>query len=262
MTELSTGLSVVKSTYQQNISQALRLVQDNFTTFNLFSAHGAFIAPKSDLQAQTVNLTTSLQTFVASQAFSKANVIITMARDTNPQQLASNGSLGTPDLMKCSSYDQYGLCGEWWWDNSTNIAYAVSNVAAPGKRYHDTLQTLFSNQWTTGAQLFAGAKACADYVAVKHGDSTPTFDTTTFAARCISNAQVCVYDQSCAINDRNCLYTGEYGGGNLCKPPGDFLTDGCPGNSDGAFMTYNVPAAYLGPVDLDGESNHIDCIRK
>ncbi|KAL9099425.1 MAG: hypothetical protein Q9163_005071 [Psora crenata] len=260
LTDLSEGLSIVKSTYQQNVSDALKLVQNNFTNFNIFTANGSFIAPKSDLHAQTVNLTMSLQTYVVSQALTQSNYIITMARDTNPQQLATNGSLGTPELMDCRSYDEYGLCGEWWWDSSTNIAYSVSDISEPGKKNHDMLAKVFAKRWTTPELLFRGAKTCADYVAGGHGPNTPTLDVTSFQPRCISNTQVCVYKPSCAINDRNCLYTQEYGGGPLCKAPRNFLDAGCDGNSAGAFMTFNVPAAYLGPLSFDYQFNHIVCI--
>ena len=258
--QLSEGLSMVKSTYQQNVSNALKMVQNDVLAFDAFARHGGFIAPKSDLQAQTINLTRNLQTYIVSQAFTAANVIITMARDTDPLALATNGSLGTSDLMNCTGYDQFGLCGEWWYDRVENNAYAVSDISRPGNRHHDVLEWLFTSGYTSGPDFFQGAKTCADFVAETGGSNTPTLDPATLAARCISNIQICVYDQSCPINDRDCLYTGEYGGGDLCRPPSDFLNKGCDGNGDGTFMTFNVPAAYLGPVSHDGEPMHIDCI--
>ena len=260
-TQLSEGLAIVKSTYQQNVSNALKMVQDDFVAFDAFARHGSFIAPKSDLQAQTINLTRSLQTFVVSRAFTAANVIITMAHDTDPLALATNGSLGTPNLMNCTAYDQFGLCGEWWYDPKENTAYAVSDIGRPGDSHHDVLEWLFTSGYTNGPDFFQGAKACAEYITKTGGPNTPVLDPTTMVARCISSSQICVYDQSCAINDHNCLYTGEYGGGNdLCKPPREFLTKGCDGNADGTFVTFNVPAAYLGPVSHDGDPAHIDCL--
>ena len=266
---ISAGLSIVKSTYQANITQALKLVQANFTTFNTFAQHGAFIAPKSDLQAQTLNLTTSLFTFIIAQALKDSNVNIVMARDTNPLSLATNGSLSStnPDLLGCNTMDSYSLCGEWWFDNTTNIAYGLSNIADPTKKYGDTISKLFKNGWTTGPDLFRNARDCADYVAAG-GSPTPSLDDQHMLPRCISNTQVCVFDQSCQMNDRDCLYTGEYGGkdpatkkdaNQLCMPPSKFLNDGCKGNGDGAFMDFNVPAAYLGPVLREANAGQIVC---
>ena len=218
--DLYDGLSKVKTSYQANVSEALALVQSNFTTFSLFAANGSFIAPRADLQAQTTNLTLALTTNAVASALTLSNTVITLARETDPNALAHNGTLGYSDLDNCNGYDQYGVCDEWWYDPATNAAYSLSNIKDPSRSHHDLLVEMFSSGWTTGADLFLGAKSCADYQAVLGGDSSPTLDTATFSARCISNTQICVWDQSCGWGDPNCLYTGEFGGGGfLCKPP-------------------------------------------
>ena len=211
LTDIYEGLSLIKSTYQQNVSTALQMVQQNYTTFSLFTAHGAFIAARSALQAQTSNLTESLMTFVVAKALTDTNIVITLARDTNPQAFAANGSLGYPWLINCPSYDEYGICSEWWYDAEHNAAFALSDITNPSKSQHDIMESIFSNGWTTPSDLFLGALACADYMAVFGGNNTPTLDPVTFQPRCLSNTQVCVYDQSCAVNDQSCLYAaGEF----------------------------------------------------
>ncbi|KAL9134776.1 MAG: hypothetical protein Q9175_004045 [Cornicularia normoerica] len=238
------GLSTIKTTYQQNISNALALVQQNFDTFNLFAANGSFIAPRASLEAETTNLTAALETYVVSSCLTGSNIIITLARETSPQALASNGSMTTTDLIKCDSYDQYGVCSDWWYDPDTNAAYALLSLRNMETNYHDLMQTLFSNGWTTGADLFLGAKACADYVAVFGGANDPTLDPVTLIPRCISNVQVCVWDQACEPMAKDCEFTGEYGW-NLCKPQYGYEEDACGG---GGIPSEEVPAAYLGPL--------------
>ena len=125
-------------------------------------------------------------------------------------------------LDNCDSYDEFGVCGEWWYHPGTYAAFSLYDIKEPQKSHHDLLVEMFSSGWTADAELFLGAKACADYQAVIGGSNKPTLDTATFSARCISNTQICAWDQSCSWNDPNCLFTGEYGwreGGSSRRPP-------------------------------------------
>ena len=257
------GLSTIKTTYQQNLTMALQLIQMDFATFSLFTAQGNFIAPQSSLSAQTKNLTDSLMTFIVTQCLTDVNMFIALARNTNPHELATNGSAGGNLEVNCAQgYDRWGICDEWWYDPGTNAAFSLVNMAEPGKKQHDLMITLFENGWTTPEQLFLGSKACGDFQACIGGigNNTPTFDTVTFAPRCISNMQVCVWDQACPDGDTRCEFTGEFGWGpkGECKPHKDFQVAGC-GDSDGSFTTINVPAAYLGPLVYDGNPTHRLC---
>ena len=245
ISDIYDGLSTVKTTYQKNISAALALVQQDFTTFSLFAANGSFIAPRASLQAETTNLTSALETYVVSSCLTASNIFITLARDTNPQQLAANGSLTTPSLVQCASYDAYGVCSAWWYDPATNAAFGLSALSDMETNYYALMETLFSSDWTTGASLFLGAKACADYIAVYGGSNAPALDPVTLVPRCISNVQVCVWDEGCQLGDKNCEFTGEYGWG-LCKPQYGYEADDC--GDDGYAATEDVPAAYLGPL--------------
>ena len=243
--DLYNGLSIMKTTYQHNISNALALVQSNFTTFNLFAADGAFIAPRSSLEANTENLTTSLETYIVSQCLTANNIIVTLARDTNPYELAHNGSLTTTDLISCDSYDEHGVCSAWWYDPNTNSAYALSSRSHPSTNYYDLMETIFSSGWTTGSNLFLGAKECADYVATNGGDKGPALNTDTMAPRCISNIQVCVWNDKCELLDHNCEFTGEYGWDG-CKAQSDYLQESC---ADAQIDSVKIPSAYLGALD-------------
>ena len=244
ISDIYDGLSTIKTTYQQNISNALALVQQDFETFSLFAANGSFIAPRASLEAETKNLTMALQTYIVSSCLTASNIMITLARETNPEQLVHNGSMTTTDLIQCDSYDEYGVCSAWWYDPATNAAFGLSSLSNMETNYYDLMQTLFSNEWTTGADLFLGAKACADYIAVFGGTNTPALDPDTLVARCISNVQVCVWDQSCRPEDGECEFTGEYGW-NLCKPQYGYEQDDCGGNG---YTSEIIPAAYLGPL--------------
>ena len=256
ISDIYNGLSLIKTTYQQNVSTALALVQHDFTTFNTFAANGSFIAPRSNLQADTQNLTSSLETYIVSQCLTASNIIITLARDTNPQALAHNGSMTTKDLISCDSYDEYGVCSAWWYDPASTAAFGLLSLADPRQNYYDLMQTIFSAGWTKGADLFLGALSCADYVAANGGNSTPTLDTVTMAPRCISNTQICVWSNECELTDATCEFTGEYGW-DLCKPTRGFLDEDCGG--DGNNQNVIVPAPYLGPLDTTQNPDLIVC---
>ncbi|KAL8740584.1 MAG: hypothetical protein Q9184_008470 [Pyrenodesmia sp. 2 TL-2023] len=107
---------------------------------------------------------------------------------------------------------------------------------------------MFRNEWTTPSLLFAGALDCADYVKTTGKSNEPQLDLDTMRAHCMSNTQVCVYDQSCGIDDNDCEFTGEYGGSDgPCKP-----TNGYMGSCDmsvNAMPSARIPAAYLGPMN-------------
>jgi hypothetical protein len=254
--DLYDGLGTIKTTYQQNVSTALAMVQQNFETFNNLAANGSFIAPRSSLQADTRNLTAALETYIVSQCLTANNIVVTLARDTSPYVLANNGSMTTPNLISCASYDQYGVCSAWSYDPGTNTAYALANMAHPATNYYDLMQAIFSEGWTTGADLFLGAKARADYVAAGGGSNSPALDPNPLVPRCLSNIQVCVWDKSCELTDQNCEFTGEYGT-EICKPQEQYLGDGCGG--DGGVTTVKVPAAYLGKLDTMTDNDLIVC---
>ena len=253
--DLYNGLSIIKTTYQQNISNALAMVQGNFTTFSLFAADGAFIAPRSSLEADTQNLTLSLETYIVSQCLNATNMIVTLSRDTNPYELAHNGSLTTPGLISCDSYDQYSVCSAWWYDPDTNAAYSLSSLTNPEKNWYDLMETIFSSGWTTGSNLFRGARECADYVAKNGGDRSPALNTDTMAPRCLSNIQVCVWDKDCDLEDHNCEYTGEYGWDG-CKQPESYLEESC---KDAQVDSVKIPSSYLGQLDTTNNPELIVC---
>ncbi|KAL8709844.1 MAG: hypothetical protein Q9220_005460 [cf. Caloplaca sp. 1 TL-2023] len=244
--ELYDGLSKIQRYYQTNITIALGLVQSSFPTFLAFAAEGGFIAPQSSLEAQSDELIASLKTYIVSSCLTQTDIIITLARDTNPHALATNGSLTTPSLVSCEYYDQYGVCSTWWYDATTNLVYGLSSLSDPQKNFYDLLQQLFTNEWTTPSLLFAGALDCAEYVKNTGRNNLPTLDLATMQARCISNTQICVYEPSCAAGNATCEYTGEYGGEELCKPAGSYM-----GNCGETYSAQSarIPAAYLGPAD-------------
>ncbi|KAL8857801.1 MAG: hypothetical protein Q9178_005701 [Gyalolechia marmorata] len=249
--EIYDGLSKIQQYYQANLTTALNLVQSSFSTFLGFSAQGGFIAPQSSLQAQSEVLLASLQTFIVSSCLSQSNIMITLARDTNPHELTINGTLTKSDLVSCDYYEDHGICSTWWYDPSTNRAYGLSSVEEPQKNFYDLLKQIFSNEWTTPAELFGGALECAEYVKATGNSNQPTLDVVTMQPRCLSNVQVCVYDQGCDVDDSRCEFTGEYGAADgMCKPTGTFM-EGCENSN---FWTYSsglsmrVPASYLGPL--------------
>ncbi|KAL8829438.1 MAG: hypothetical protein Q9170_006168 [Blastenia crenularia] len=244
--EIYDGLSKIQRQYQANITTILNIIQSSFPTFLAFASHSGFIAPQSSLEAQTGEMVVALQTYIISSCLNQNDIIITLARDTDPHALATNGSLTTPSLVSCDYYDQYGSCSTWWYDGSSNRAYGLSSTTDPQKNYYDLLQQIFTNEWTTPTLLFSEALECAEYVKSTNRTNQPTIDLTTLQPRCLSNTRICVYDPGCAVNDAECEYTGEYGGGELCKPATGYM-----GNCGETYTTQSarIPAAYLGPMD-------------
>ena len=118
------------------------------------------------------------------------------------------------------------------------------------------METMFSEGWTTGSQLFLGAKACADWVKVNGGDNGPALNTDTMQPRCISNIQVCVWDPSCQAMDHTCEFTDEYGA--ACKTNGNYLEQSCP-DSGYSISSVKVPAAYTGPLDTTTDDDISVC---
>ncbi len=249
--DIHDGLAKIQRYYQANITNALSLVQTSFTTFLDFSAEGGFIAPQASLQAQSGVLIAALQTYIVSSCLSQNNIFITLTRDTNPHELVTNGTLGlNTHLVSCDYYNEYGVCSTWWYDAPNNRAFGLSSTEDPQNNFYDLLNEIFGNGWTNPSLLFSGAIDCADYVKNNPGASNqPQLDVNTMHAHCISNTQICVYDQSCAINDRDCEFTGEYGGTDdgPCRPGKNYMTD-C-GNTY-SIVSGRIPAAYLGPMDV------------
>lgn len=243
------GLSKIQKYYQANITNALSLVQTSFPTFLDFAAEGGFIAPQASLQAQSGVLIASLQTYIVSSCLSQNNIFITLTRDTNPHELVTNGTLGAnTHLVSCDYYNEYGVCSTWWYDAPNNRAFGLSSTEDPQNNFYDLLNELFTNEWTNPSLLFSGAIDCADYVKSTGRTNQPQLDVDTMRPHCMSNTQICVYDQSCAINDRDCEFTGEYGGTDgPCKPGKNYMTD-C-GNTY-SIVSGRIPAAYLGPMDV------------
>ncbi|KAL8717635.1 MAG: hypothetical protein Q9225_005139 [Loekoesia sp. 1 TL-2023] len=245
--EIYDGLSKIQRYYQANITTILNTIQSSFPTFLAFASEGGFIAPQSSLQAQTNDMVIALQTFIVSSCLSQNDIIITLARDTDPHALATNGSLTTDSLVSCDYYDQYGVCSTWWHDATTNRAFGLSSTTDPQKNFYDLQQQLFGNEWTNPTLLFSGALECADYVKSTGRNGQPVLDLTTMEPRCLSNTQICVWDPSCAVNDDHCEFTGEYGGGELCKPQKSYME---PCGETYTTVSARIPAAYLGPMDV------------
>ncbi|KAL8924535.1 MAG: hypothetical protein Q9208_004010 [Pyrenodesmia sp. 3 TL-2023] len=254
------GLSKIQKFYQANLTNALTLVQSSLPTFLDFAAQGGFIAPQASLQAQSSVLVASLQTFIVSTCLNQNNIFITLTRDTNPHELVTNGSLGQSNLVSCDYYEDHNICSTWWYDAPNNRAFALSSVDDPQTNFYDLLTEMFRNEWTTPSLLFSGAIDCADYVKSTGKSNQPQLDLDTMRAHCMSNTQVCVYDQSCGIGDSDCEFTGEYGGteDGPCKPAKGYMWS-CGMSWGSQRRSARIPAAYLGPMNMVSEDDMEVC---
>lgn len=243
------GLSKIQKYYQANLTNALTFVQSSFPTFLDFAAEGGFIAPQDSLQAQSGVLIAALQTYIVSTCLNQNNIFITLTRDTNPHEFVTNGSLSQSNLVSCDYYEDYGICSTWWYDAPNNRAFGLSSVKDPQKNFYALLTEMFRNEWTTPSLLFSGAIDCAEYVRSTGKSNEPQLDVETMRPHCMSNTQICVYDQSCATEDHDCEFTGEYGGtenDGPCRPGKGYMGRCGPA---ARHNSARIPAAYLGPMN-------------
>ena len=203
--------------------------QSDFGIFSDLAQNGAYIAKRQSLNASTTRLTKVLKTFIVSQALQANNVIITVAFDTNPYEVTRNLSASSSEIAQANSWHvschdefgkmPYGVCDNWWYDDKD--AYSLFNLGQRNENYHDLMMQMFQEEWTTGEDLFHGARLCDRYsgnvqdlykiapdreylehylnVSENHPSSMTGFNgdlyinSTSLAAGCSSNVRTCFW---------------------------------------------------------------------
>ncbi|MCJ1230824.1 hypothetical protein MMC12_007498 [Toensbergia leucococca] len=237
--DIENSLSQVVDTFRSNIANALAALQPNITNFIAFTAHGSFIAPDSSLNISVSNLTAALTTYVVSQSLLANQYYLYFTPNTNPYEVRHNGSLPSQynDDVNCQNPpDQYGVCDKWFYDGTD--AYQLVQDGGVDKKSTDQfslMETIFSNGWTTGEELFAGAKDCAVYsLSQNFTASNPVLDQNTLQPQCISSIGVQMFE-----SDTSCFWIGEFG---YWKTPHD-TDSGC----NGVYIFLAPPS--FGPFD-------------
>ncbi|KAI9850187.1 MAG: hypothetical protein M1838_005996 [Thelocarpon superellum] len=238
---LKTQLDHLETYLSGRLGPALNISLYDITVFTSLAELGAFSAyPAPAIDKSTANLDQALTTYLVSTCLQSNGWFGTVARDSNPQQMASNGSNHQYDL-DCSSYDGDGICNMWWYDQQQNNAYSLVSNKSFRDNPHDNLRTIIDQGWSTMPQLFNSARQCNDDGDYNKGVRLNT-DQGTFELQCISQLKMCTYDKRCVSDD--CEYVD-------CD-----TDDGWGGayNEDGLDMhVFSVPPGYLGPLLLQSD---------
>lgn len=232
--DIESSMGDVLSQFHINIANALNATQSDFGLFVNVSQNGAYIAKQQSLNASTTQLTRILKTFIVSQALQANNIIITVAKGTNPYEVTPNLSASSSTIAQSNAwhvnchdaYEQmpYGVCDNWWYDGKD--AYSLSNLGERNQNYHDLMIQMFQEGWTTGEDLFYQAARCHQESAIyREGYGLPRYSepestSSGFGGQlAISPASL---DASCSSNVRFCVWNQTHD----------------PGNKDGRELEY------------------------
>lgn len=238
--ELSSALARIVSQLQTNIQNSIILVMSNSSVFFDFAQDGFFSTQIENLNTITQNVTLSLNTYIVSQALQYDDVIITRALDTDVNQLQANGSAVNFDTG-CSGlgYDEWGMCGSWWYDVTNHISYGLNSMKNMLNNYTDPLESLFNQGLTRPELLFMNSQFCADVAGASQGNApgtSLTVSTGTWNTECIANMKICTWD---VVNwGTEFEYTD-------CEREAAWAKNGCGASLE--FVQIVLPASYLGP---------------
>ena len=249
MADLHTDLAQIILRVQNNLNDTVTEVMKNSTMFLAFASQGNFTNGTPTLPQQTNYLLYGFNTYIISQAMKGNNIYATMAVDTNPQALATNGTtLNYP--IDCQAYNEQNVCqGEsWWYSGTYSSAFGLDDFSHMDREYGDVMTQLLAN-YTTGELLFENAYACN-----MNGNYGQPINVTVNAGgvntACLSQLQVLQWDMGCT--DPHPVVECEFlqPDANNKTRQNTFLED-CGSHSAFSTMdetTYCVPEGYLGPL--------------
>ena len=236
--EVGAELANLVMTFQTCVSNTVNAIETNQTAFTIWAETGAFCGPMPSLDNQKGQLFQTLNTFIISRAYNANSIVATVGLDTDVVQLQQNSSQSLSYDIGCPHYDQYGVCNAWWHDNATNSAYSLDDHNKMSRNFNSDMETIFSNNWTTGELLFGGAQKCKGTSGYQQPPSVAFNTQTGFTTSCISTLTVCTWNLNCELST-TCEFLD-------CPTQDSFATDGCS-HPDNYIYTINVPYGYLGP---------------
>ncbi|KAL9033258.1 MAG: hypothetical protein Q9214_007601, partial [Letrouitia sp. 1 TL-2023] len=253
---LANELATLVQRYQGNISSIIPATVNNITEFIDFASTGAFsINPLPDASAQSDILVQILNTFVIARAFTANNVVLAQAPDTDINDLqATAGDELAYDTGCGHGYDEYSICGPFWFDPRVKTTFSLDNLGEMTKDYHDDMRTIFSN-WTTPDMLFGNAYRCAKSGGDANGPTIRTNSDGSVEIDCLSDIKICTWNQESLDFDKefsDCPMQGNFGTRGVCS-------GGDCGDSEGSIIGVNVPAGYAGIYLYGAPPNYCVC---
>lgn len=226
LAEIDQALGIVMDVFQQNLAKALNLTLTDHMNFLGLASNGSFISENSGaLNASTAELKKILSTFIVSQALQANNIILTKGDSYWPYNISNNlsntqgndflgqtqsdtppaNNLTYPILPQNARHvdcqdepDEYGICDNWWGN------FALYKLDDMHKNFHDLMETMFSNGWTTGEDLFEGSFNCIAFVGPgasgigAGNDLIPSFSVSSedLSSSCAANLRTCYWNPS------------------------------------------------------------------
>lgn len=200
--QLTAQLTNFAEALSQIIEDVAVSVPDNVTAFAEWTSTGYYmVEPLMNEQDMVSYIKAGLNTYIISQVLQSDDVFITRQLDTNPYDLqhnSSSGNLDNPSMIGCKyGYNDWNQCGAFWWDETNNVAYALSSTNDLWNNYSWDLTVIFNNNLTTPEALFLGAQACQDgYNAT--ADAGPTQNLASgmvgLDTACLSDLAVCTWN--------------------------------------------------------------------
>lgn len=162
---------------ENNLNAGLQAVQGDLETFITFTSSGAFSVPEDQrpsLPNQTQGLLLGLTTFLVSSALKSNGYLANIVTGVDPQKMTTDSSFPLPCWaawdcanecshrdLNCQSYDSYSHCDRWYYSRRFHSAFTLGSTTNYEQNPSDLMNTILSNNWTTGALLFENAALCA-----------------------------------------------------------------------------------------------------
>lgn len=249
--DLKNQLGTLIGTVQGNLNKTVVSVMADPKEFLAFASQGNFTAAAPSLPDQQQYLLYAFNTYLISTCLRGNNIYGTIAKDTNVQALATNGSqeylnegFKSDITGYCTGYSPSNVCDSWWFSGNYNSTFGLDHFTHPDRSFHDLLETIFQ-KYTTGQLLFDNAYGCN-----QNGNYGNPISVTVNAAgintQCLSQLRILTWNMECdddGVRDKTCEFVEE-------KAQGRFLGN-C--GSKGFFSVmdepvYCVPNGYLGPL--------------
>ncbi|KAL8731022.1 MAG: hypothetical protein Q9166_003673 [cf. Caloplaca sp. 2 TL-2023] len=247
--DLKNQLGTLIDTVQGNLNKTVVSVMADPKEFLAFASQGNFTAAAPSLPDQQQYLLYAFNTYLISTCLSGNNIIGTIAKDTNVQALATNGSQNSINdefkaaMASCTGYSSQNVCDSWWYSGNHNSTFGLDHFSHHDRNFHDLLETLFQ-KYTTGQLLFDNAYGCSQNG--NHGSNSVavTVSAAGLNTQCLSQLKILTWNMQCGdISDRLCEFVEE-------GPQTHWLGD-CGSKSFFSVMdepVYCVPNGYLGPL--------------
>lgn len=174
-------------------------VPNNLTAFVGWLGTGYFFNEPPALNDMTSSIRQALNTYVLSQILQDNNIHVARQVDTNPFELQTNatGKELSMDLGCKDGYNNYSICGEWWYDSIDNIAFSLYSESDYWASYIKDMETVFNEGLTTPELIFLGSQYCALGANASQGagpeQSLASSDGAVTTA-CLSNMAVCTWN--------------------------------------------------------------------